>query len=170
MHPKYLRGFYKYLLCSKKNSGELLWSAHTVLHTNCLPLWHRCNNQQNLFLPWWRTCADAQDGVTHICELRVGCWKQGGWATHDARRVGVGNPCTAQAPVTELTTRHKALLRRKIHQAMNRRGWERRVRSESWRPRHVSSALFSRVFKDSVLLCSFVCMCVTIYLTWNLPF
>ena len=65
VHPKYLRGFYKYLLCSKKNSGELLWSAHTVLHTNCLPLWHRCNNQQNLFLPWWRTCADAHKTAWH---------------------------------------------------------------------------------------------------------
>ena len=38
-------------------------------------------------------CRCSQDGVTHICELRVGCWEQGGWATQDARRVGVGNPC-----------------------------------------------------------------------------
>ena len=35
----------------------------------------------------------TQDGVTHICELRVGHWKQGGWATQNARRVGVGHPC-----------------------------------------------------------------------------
>ena len=38
-------------------------------------------------------CRCSQDRVTHICELRVGRWEQGGWATQDTRRVGVGNRC-----------------------------------------------------------------------------
>ena len=36
MHLKYLRGFYKYHLCSKKNSEELLWSALCTWHQNDL--------------------------------------------------------------------------------------------------------------------------------------
>ena len=36
MHLKYLRGFYKYHLCLKKNSEELLWSARCTWHQNDL--------------------------------------------------------------------------------------------------------------------------------------
>ena len=89
IYSKYLRGFYKYLQCWKKNSGELLRSVHCTWHQNAL-----------LSLPCDRdamtsricSCPD-EELVTHICELRVGCWEQGGWDTHDARRVEVGNPC-----------------------------------------------------------------------------
>ena len=38
-------------------------------------------------------CRGTQDRVADICKFRVECWEQGGWATHDARRVGDGNSC-----------------------------------------------------------------------------
>ena len=71
-------------------------------------LWHGCNDQQNLFLPWWRTCADAHKTGWHTfvssgwgagnkeAELLM---MPGGW--------GWGIAVTALAPVTELMTRHR---------------------------------------------------------------
>ena len=36
-------------------------------------------------------CRCTQDRVADICKFRVEHWEQGGWATHDARRMGVEN-------------------------------------------------------------------------------
>lgn len=93
VHPKYLRGFYKYLLCSKKSSGELLWSAHYIWHQLPSPVTQIQWPVESVPALMENLCRCTQDRVIHICELRVGRWEQRGWDTHDARRVGVGNPC-----------------------------------------------------------------------------
>ena len=102
VHPKYLRGFYKYLLCLKKSSGELLWSAHCIWHQLPSPVTRMQRPVESVPAMMGNLCRCTPD----ICELRVGCWEQGGWDTHDAKRVGVGNHCHS-TPVIELMTRHR---------------------------------------------------------------
>ena len=73
-HSKYLRGFYKYLQCLKKNSGELLRSAPCTWHQNAL-LSLPCDTDAmtSRICSWMgnlHRC--SQDGVAHISELRVG--------------------------------------------------------------------------------------------------
>ena len=95
VHPKYWRGFYKYLLCLKKNSGELLWSAHCTWHQNALlslpcdmdaMTGRICSYPDGELVQMLTGC-----GNTHLW-VQGGYWEQGGWDTHDARRVEVGNP------------------------------------------------------------------------------
>ena len=96
VYSKYLRGFYKYLLCLKKNSGELLWSAHSTWHQNAL-LSSPCD--MDAMTNRICSCIDGEHVQmltrwgNRICEFRVGHWEQGGWDTHNARKVGVGNHC-----------------------------------------------------------------------------
>ena len=78
----------------KKNSGEPLWSAHSTWHQNA-SLSSPCDRDAMTS----RICSFIDEEHVqmltrwgnHICEFRVGCWEQGGWTTHDVRRVGVGN-------------------------------------------------------------------------------
>ena len=73
-HSKYLRGFYKYLQCLKKNSGELR-SAPCTWHQNpCSPFpvtWMQWLAESVPAL-MGNLCRCSQDRVTHISELRVG--------------------------------------------------------------------------------------------------
>ena len=79
----------------KKNSGEPLWSAHSTWHQNA-SLSSPCD--RDAMTSRICSCIDEEHVQmltrwgNHICEFRVGCWEQGGWDTHDARRVGVRNP------------------------------------------------------------------------------
>ena len=173
VHPKYWRGFYKYLLCLKKNSGELLWSAHCTWHQNAL-LSLPCDMDAMT----GRICS-YPDG--ELVQMLTGCgnthlWVQGGVLGTGRLRyswcqAGGGGESLSQHKLLSLNswqdTRHFS--KGKFIKSWTAEGWK--VGSDqSWRPCHMSSALFSHVLKDAVLLCRFVCMRVTIYLTWNLLF
>ena len=115
-------------------------------------------------------CRCSQDVVTQICEFRVGCWEQGGWDTHDARRVEVGNPYHSTSSCHWTLDKTQGTSLRENSSSYEQETVGKGGSDQSWRPCHVSSVLFSQALKDSVLLCRFVCMCVTIYLTWILLF
>ena len=141
--PKYLRGFYKYLLCLKKSSGELLWSAHYIWHQMPSPV---TRMQQ----PVESSCPDGELVQMQTRHL----WAQGGVLgtkrlSYSGCQEGGGGESLSQHKLLSLNswqdTRHFS--KRKFI-IMNKTGWERGLRSESWRPCHVSSALFSRVLKD----------------------
>ena len=122
-------------------------------------LWHRCNDQENLFLPWWRTCADAHKTGWHT-------FVSSGWGAGNKEAEllrmpggrGWGIPVTAQAPVTELMIRHRHFSKGKFIKSWRGEAGKGEVRSDSWGPCHVWSALFPLALKDSVLLFRFVCV------------
>ena len=173
VHPKYWRGFYKYLLCLKKNSGELLWSAHCTWHQNAL-LSLPCDMDATI----GRICS-YPDG--ELVQMLTGCgntdlWVQGGVLGTGRLRyswcqAGGGGESLSQHKLLSLNswqdTRHFSKVNSSSYEqeTVGKGGSD-----QSWRPCHVSSVLFSQALKDSVLLCRFVCMCVTIYLTWILLF
>ena len=97
-----LRGFYKHILGSEKNLGELLWWSqwHLTIRTlsSPLPVMQIQQSAESLLTLMENLCRCTQDRVIDICGFRVGYWEQGGWATHDARRAGWGISATSLEP------------------------------------------------------------------------
>ena len=88
-------------------------------------LWHGCNDQQNLFLPWWRTCADAHKTGWHT--FVSSGWGAGNKEAELLRMPGGrewGIPVTAQAPVTELMTRHRHFSKGKFIKSWTGEAWK----------------------------------------------
>ena len=151
VYSKYLRGFYKYLQCLKKNSGELLQSAACTWHQNAL-LSPPCDT--DVMTSRIYSCPDGElvQMLTRLGDTHL--WAQGGVLgtrrlSYSGCQEGGGGESLSQHKLLSLNswqdTRHFS--KRKFI-IMNRTGWERGLRSESWRPCHVSSALFSHVLKD----------------------
>ena len=171
VYSKYLRGFYKYLQYLKKNSGELLRSVHCTWHQNAL-LSLPCDMDQwpaeSVPALMENLCRCTQDGVTHISELRVGCWEQGGWATHDARRAGVGNLChsTSSCHWTHDKTQGSSL-----RENSSSHEWERLGKGGQIRELETMPCVIYPVPSCSQGFCATIQAYMwTIYLTWNLPF
>ena len=113
-------------------------------------------------------CRCTQDGVTHISELRVGCWEQGGWATHDARRAGVGNLChsTSSCHWTHDKTQGSSLRENSSSHEQERLGKRGQIRELETMP-----CVIYPVPSCSQGFCATIQAYMwTIYLTWNLPF
>ena len=142
------------------NSGEFLWSAQCTWHQSALlslVTWMQWPAESVPAL-MENLCRCSQDGETDIYKSRVRCWEPRGWDTQDARG-GVGNHrhSTSSCHWTHDKTQGTSLRENSSSHEQERVG-KGGVRSESWRPCNVSSALFSHVLKDSVLLFRFICV------------
>ena len=156
-----------------KRTQENFCDQHTVLGTKmpCSPLPVTWMQWPAEFVPavMENLCRCSQDRVTHICELRVGRWEQGGWDTHNARRVGVGNHChsTSACHWTHDKTEGTSLRENSSSHEYERLGKGGQIRELETVP-----CVICPVPSCSQGFCATiqVCMCVTIYLTWNLLF
>ena len=168
-HSKYLRGFYKYLQCLKKNSGELR-SAPCTWHQNAL-LSLPCDTDAmtSRICSWMgnlHRC--SQDGVAHISELRVGLGTRR--LRHSWCQEGGGGESLSQHEPLSLNSWWDTGTSLKENSSSHE--WERLGKGGQIRELETTPCVICPVPSYSQGFCATmqVCMYVTIYRTWNLLF